>query len=238
MPAKLLHGLVMFTWSVFFFWLYFIDSNQLAKLLHPKLWWLVLTGGAILLLFSVISFKTARTHHHTIPLRWSWPSVAIMLVPLAYCWSTQSAQLGSRTFLARTTTTPSMPSPAFRATPNTSPQQPMADNQIITSLSQVAFNSLQLNGQRTSILCQTMKNENLPEDLFICYRFRITCCAADALPIFTFVQVTSQNTLPKNDDWVRVNGTITSQTVEGRTFPLIIATSLTSEQTPSFPYIY
>nr|WP_320012550.1 TIGR03943 family protein [uncultured Desulfobulbus sp.] len=238
MFAKLLQGLVLFTWAVFFFWLYFVDPQQLAKLLHPKLWWLVVTGGAILVLFAAMTLKNIRTHQQTKPLRWNWPSIAIMLVPVFYFWYAQSAHFGSSTFLSRTTTSPGMSSSLTYAIPNTLPQQQIDQSQTITSLTQAAFFPRQLNGHSADILCQAMTNKKLPENLFICYRFQITCCAADALPIFTFIRVPKKIALPQNDDWVRVKGTIAPQTVEDRIFPLIHASSLTPEPAPPFPYIY
>ena len=228
----------MLLWAAFFLWLFFVDRIHLARLLHPKLWWLVISGAVILLLFSVVTVRRLRTPRHVEPLRWTWPSIAIMLVPLWYFGSLQSAQLGSHAFLKRTTLENIEPFKKSKDLPGKPVVVAASEPGAVTSLSRLVLDPGQYRGKNADILCQAMKSDRLPQNQFICYRFRITCCAADAMPVFTFVQLNQTASPPTQDAWGRVQGTLSVHTIDNLIFPLIQNATFTPEKTPSFPYIF
>jgi putative membrane protein len=67
-------------------------------------------------------------------------------------------------------------------------------------------------------------------------RFLITCCVADAIPVgIALIPPEGQN-LP--DGWVRVQGTMTIKTVDGRETLFIEADRLLPIEAPNNPYLY
>ena len=241
MLTRLLQAAIMAVWAVFFLWLFAVDQPTLARLLHPRLWWLVLGGATVLIIFCGLALSRLRMPSST-PLRWTWPAYLALLVPLCYFWPMQSARFNSQTFFDRTTspiettiaeedegTDQTAPSSADTTTDTTAP--------IEASFSQIVQDPQQFAGRKVEVLCQTLTDPRLPEDQFICYRFRITCCAADAQPVFVFVNRQSFPT-PAKDAWVRVQGTLSIHRVNSITFPLLQAESVQQEIEPSFPFTF
>ena len=48
MITRLLQAGIMGAWATFFTWLFAVEQPTLARLLHPRLWWLVLAGAVVL----------------------------------------------------------------------------------------------------------------------------------------------------------------------------------------------
>nr|WP_321468460.1 TIGR03943 family protein [uncultured Desulfobulbus sp.] len=238
MTTRLIHAAVMFLWAASFLWLFFVNQALLARLLHPKLWWLVISGAVILLLFSVVTLRRLRASHHIGPLRWTWPSIVIMLVPLWYFWPLQSAQLDSHAFFKRTTRENIHPSTVLESVSKTPVVTATNGPAFVTSLGQLVLDPEQFIGKKAEIICQAMKSDQLPPNQFICYRYRITCCAADAMPVYAFVHLKQTASPPAQDDWGRVQGTLSVHKIDNLSFPLIQDATFTSEKPPSFPYIY
>lgn len=241
MLTRLLQAAIMAVWAVFFLWLFAVDQPTLARLLHPRLWWLVLGGAMVLIIFCSLALSRLRMPPAK-PLRWTWPTYLALLVPLCYFWPMQSARFNSQTFFDRTTSPIETtiaeedeganqigPSPTDTTTDTTAP--------IEASFSQIVQDPQQFASRKVEVLCQTLTDPRLPEDQFICYRFRITCCAADAQPVFVFVTRQGFPTLAK-DAWVRVQGKLSIHQVNNITFPLLQAESVQQEAEPSFPFIF
>ncbi len=241
MLTRLLQAAIMAVWAVFFLWLFAVDQPTLARLLHPRLWWLVLGGAMVLIILCGLALSRLRIPPAK-PLRWTWPTYLALLVPLCYFWPMQAARFNSQTFFDRATSPIEAtiaeedeeanqigPSPTDTSTNDTAP--------IEASFSQIVQDPQQFAGRKVEVLCQTLTDPRLPEDQFICYRFRITCCAADAQPVFVFVNRQGFPT-PAKDAWVRVQGKLSTHRVDNITFPLLQAERVQQEAEPSFPFIF
>ena len=60
MITRLLQAGIMGAWATFFTWLFAVEQPTLARLLHPRLWWLVLAGAVVLLIFLGVALRTVR----------------------------------------------------------------------------------------------------------------------------------------------------------------------------------
>lgn len=78
----------------------------------------------------------------------------------------------------------------------------------------------------------------LPEGYLMISRFIITCCAADAYPVGLPVRVTGDRTQYPADEWFRVEGAMTTETLNGQRQLVIEGDSLESIPTPRNPYDY
>ena len=241
MLTRLLQAAIMAVWAVFFLWLFAVDQPTLARLLHPRLWWLVLGGAMVLIIFCGLALSRLRTPPAK-PLRWTWPTYLALLVPLCYFWPMQSARFNSQTFFDRATspieaTIADEDEGANQIGPSPTDTLANATAPIEASFSQIVQDPQQYAGRKVEVLCQVLTDPRLPEDQFICYRFRITCCAADAQPVFVFVNRQGFPT-PAKDAWVRVQGKLSIHRVDNITFPLLQAESVQQEAEPSFPFVF
>jgi uncharacterized repeat protein (TIGR03943 family) len=73
-------------------------------------------------------------------------------------------------------------------------------------------------------------------DLLQVARFKMTCCAADAVPITLHVRWPQAAQL-QSDTWVRILGTARRETLDGRAAVVIDAETVQETATPSMPYM-
>ena len=227
----------MAAWAAFFLWLIVFDQAALARLLHPRLWWLVVVGALVLALFCGVVIGRQSTPKPTGTLRWTWPSYLVLLVPLVYFWPMQSARFDSQTFIDRSTPfSPAVSVEDDAAAPD-GPEQTKESGLIEASFSQIVYEPQRYVGHRVEVVCQTLSDRRLPENQLLCYRFKITCCAADALPLFVFVEQQGLQA-PANDSWVRIQGVLSTRKIDGISFPLILAEGMDAEKEPKFPFVF
>ena len=237
MITGFLQACIMAAWAAFFLWLFAFDQPALARLLHPRLWWLVLGGAMVLVLFCGIALGRLTAPRPVGTLRWTWPSYLVLLVPLIYFWPMQSARFDSKTFLDRSTPMDTTASALDDAAAPDQAERTDASGLVEASFGQIVFNPQQYAGRKVEVVCQTLSDERLPNNQLICYRFKITCCAADALPVFLLVE--KQGLLaPANDSWVRIQGILSTHKVNGISYPLIHADGMQTEKEPTFPFVF
>jgi uncharacterized repeat protein (TIGR03943 family) len=238
MISRFLQAGIMAAWAAFFLWLFVFNQPALARLLHPRLWWLVLGGAIVLMLFCCVALSRLTSPEPAGPLRWTWPSYLVLLVPLIYFWLMQSARFDSQTFIDRSTS----PIDTAIAVQDEEENQAASDSTDATAPIEASFGQIvqdpqQYAGRKVEVLCQALTDTRLPEDQFICYRFRITCCAADGQPVFVFV---NRQTLPApaKDAWVRVRGKLSTRTVDNISLPFVSAEEILTEAEPAFPFVF
>lgn len=239
MLTHILKNCVLTAWVGFFIWLITYGQSSLAHLLHPQLWWLVACGAVILLLFLAVNLTRQPAALSAAPgsLRWQWPSLVILLVPLLYWLPMYEARLNADTFLQRSLRTgDGLLIPGFiEKSANGEAWEFETSGEV--SLTGLYRNSDQYLNEEVEVVCRLLHDSQLPEDFLVCYRFRITCCAADALPVFVFLDPTEDTGLA-DDNWVRARGRLTLYTRHGFTIPLIIDATLTTTSEPAFPYLF
>lgn len=87
------------------------------------------------------------------------------------------------------------------------------------------------------MVCQCWVDERLPDNLIMCYRYLIICCAADARPVFIFVKPPKDTTV-ETDKWLRVKGTVSLTEEAGMEVPTIAPDSIIYVEEPTFPYTF
>ena len=236
MPSVFLKNCILALWAGFFVWLATFGQQHLARLLHPKLWWLVICGAVVLLLFLAVNLRRPRAVSGQISLWWRWPTLLILVVPLAYCMMLPTARFNSQTFAQRALQdAEGAAAPGFVAPQ--SGEDEAEDGTTETSLTRLNAEAASLAGQEVEVVCQVMSDAKLPAGLMVCYRFRITCCAADAQPVFIFV-TKPQGAVPANDAWVRAKGRLSVYEHRGYAIPLVTAETVVSEKEPAVPFLF
>jgi uncharacterized membrane protein YcgQ (UPF0703/DUF1980 family) len=69
------------------------------------------------------------------------------------------------------------------------------------------------------------------------YRFLMTCCAADALPLAIALD-SDQTDAFANDQWVEVDGIFNLQQTNNTPFPIISRPRIKRIDAPAFPYLF
>jgi putative membrane protein len=242
MPTKIIQCLVLALWAGFFLWLVVFGQIHLARLLHPKLWWLVVCGAVVLLLFLVVNWNRPAATVQGAALRWRWPAFLILLLPLLYAIMLPTARFDSQTFAHRVVQASDWCIGAERTGRTSGRRRNGRRRGGGRGVSEVPLTRLNAEaaryaGKNVEAVCQVLRDPQLPEDLMICYRFVITCCAADARPVFVFVKKTNQP-FPEKDTWVRVKGRLDLYQNRGLTIPMITADTLIVEKEPAFPFLF
>ena len=240
MPTKILQCLLLALWAGFFLWLIVFGQIHLARLLHPKLWWLVVCGAVVLLLFLVVNWNRPAATVQGESLRWRWPTFLILLLPLLYGIMLPTARFDGQTFAHRVVQVSdgaSVQSGQAGQADEEEGEEGEGGEISEVPLTRLNAEAARYAGKNVEAVCQVLRDQQLPEDLMICYRFVITCCAADARPVFVFVKKTDQP-FPEKDTWVRVKGRLDLYENRGFTIPMITVGTLTVEKEPAFPFLF
>ncbi|NLZ18472.1 MAG: hypothetical protein GX087_12225 [Desulfobulbaceae bacterium] len=240
MPLRIAQTCLLALWAAFFFWLLSAGQPHLARILHPRLWWLVAAGAGIVLLFFFVNLGRMRRSCATVSLWWQWPALAIMLVPIAYAYPLGQARLNSDTF-----TRLAMRAQGGFAQGETMPgsldvsslNDPVADQGDIP-LTRLYAKQERYLGKPVEVVCQLLKDDALPDGLSICYRFTIFCCAADARPIFVFLKPNETLRSQKTDDWLRVQGELSVHENNGLRTLQVQPERVEKVKEPSFPFVF
>ena len=72
---------------------------------------------------------------------------------------------------------------------------------------------------------------DIPDGYFMLYQFAVTCCAADAQPVWVFVKAQLKAPL-ENESWVKVEGRVISEQFNENRIPVIEANSVHPIPTP------
>ena len=230
---RLLRSSVLAVWGIFFAWLLIGGRDHLIRLLNPDLWWLIVCGAVLLLLLALFTFL--RLNQKSQPFATTFFQVAILLLPLLYFPLTLEGRFSGMT-LEKRGIIPVIPEMTEISPPLVEDQLNRLDEGEI-SLMNLIKNTDKYQGKSIEISGMVFHHDKLPENVFMCYRFLMTCCAADARPIFAMVNYENAEELPL-DIWVRVRGTFSMVEKEGVPIPSIQAEKVEQIEEPAIPFLF
>jgi len=241
---RLLQGMkiaVLAAWAGFFGWLITGGQRQLGRLLHPSLWWLVGCATIVLVLFLTVNLRR-RLPSQEGSFWHRWPALLVLLVPLLYFIPAQQGRFDAATLEKRAIQTQSGFVPHDIDTESQTgddypPPLPPKKAATDTPLTKLAATPEEYLGKEVEIVCKTFVNARLPADLFMCYRYQITCCAADAMPVFVFVKHPEAKAV-KNDQWIRAKGPFSLIENKKITVPSITTEAVEYIDEPPFPFLF
>lgn len=251
---RLVQLLVLIAWSAAFVWL--LAGGGYRAYLRPQLWPLLAGGLAmgVMFLMAVLRGGAGHTHHGEGS---GYLRAAICLLPLAYALVAPGAPLGGHAFAKRFVEKPAdaapPPAPVVIEEPKVEPEvvepepetppvppppkiEPPREAVTPTDLMQLTEDFEFLKDQLVSVEGMVFRQENTPKGRIVLFRFSISCCAADALPLGIYV---FHEDLAKfeADAWVRVTGRAVKREVDGKMRESIEATEVTAIEQPANPYI-
>jgi uncharacterized repeat protein (TIGR03943 family) len=157
--------------------------------------------------------------------------MGIIILPLFCLFLAQKDTLGAHAFKNRSAST-ILPKALLQAGKG---KRPPKEGTLTTY--QILQYFRELMGKTIVTEGKVYRDETVPENHFLIYRFLILCCVADALPMGALVADDAAADL-EMDSWVRVEGRLGLKIVDGLYFPTIKAHRITPIEPPELPYLF
>jgi uncharacterized repeat protein (TIGR03943 family) len=221
--------------SIFMIWAgalaWLILSGRYQYFIRPGFWALLLWAFIILLAFAVALVYRIRSDPEMGYGPLLWVRMGVVLLPLFCLLVVQGDTLGSHAFKNRSTGT-ILPKALLQAMKS---RVPPKDGKLTTFQILLYFEDFV--GKRVVTEGQVYRDEIVPENSFLVFRFLILCCVADALPAGALVFHGDAESF-KQDSWVRVEGLLGLKIIDGLYFPTIKADRVTPIDRPDTPYLF
>ncbi len=200
-------NIVLLTWIGTF--IYLISDDNYTLFIKPEFGFLIYTGLFICSAFFISGMLNR-------PKRIAKSELInglIILIPVVFILLSGNQTLNSYALSKRTLMSPNL---------NSSESNPVSEEPGIlnaeipveVSLSQLLQNWASYNGKRISIqglLHQSLKDN---DDYALVFKYLISCCAADAIPVGIFIDKKRTNGF-SDDDWVKVTGVVNLDKMDG-----------------------
>jgi putative membrane protein len=246
-----LHPIVFGLWALAL--IHLIITQRYTAFLRPGFGLLLGLAHFIAMGFMLAAMTRER------PAKVDFPSVmraAVLLLPIVYLMITPDTMLGSTAFknrfvgnssLALTRQDRFQPSSRKKAPVFGSLSQPGDhDGAKKQSINECTLLELLLRpdffrGQRVILTGMIFHDQKLKQyfagaDTAV-YRFLVTCCAADAMPLAIAVDSDRTGVLA-NDQWVRVDGTFELRQINGKQVPVLENAVIQKINAPKSPYLF
>ena len=184
---------------------FLINGDQYTLFLKPEFGILIYISLLICSLFAA-SLLISKIKHHV---QDAMVKGMITLLPILFILSTGDNTLGGYALSKRTLVSPQKT--------DSRPPGPIRGNESETgdiSISRLTREWEKYKGSKVSIeglFHEPMGND---KDMAIVFRYFVTCCAADALPVGVIIKKENIQQI-KNNDWVRVTGVVREAKIDG-----------------------
>lgn len=228
---KLLNIILLSVWAVFFVWLLTYGKSDLIRLLHPRLWWVLCIAAFVLILFLISLILPYGHTEKRKSILFEFPGILILLIPFMYFFIAKDARLDGTSLENRIIKNDNgiylNNLPSFEL---------FEDSRSGDMLfSKILREPKKYEDQDVEIVCQSFVDDKLPANTAMCYRYLITCCAADALPAFIFLSHRNELEI-ENDRWVKVSGPLSIIRNNDMEFPSVKVDTLEYVEEPAFPW--
>jgi uncharacterized repeat protein (TIGR03943 family) len=240
MDARYLRLLALVVWATFFAWLWATDER--VRYLGARTYWVVVFGAVVLAACALaygVSVIVSRRRGPSVDGREAaglgllvLPIVAVLLVP--------SGTLGAS---AATSKSSQGAPPLSRAAKSLESRSDRPPSDAIESFVDLAYAVQQPGtvvkgaigpGQKARTVGFVAHFDDTPDGHFELTRFAVSCCVADAVPLFVRVDHRTVGEYFADDLWFEVTGKL----VRGPRGTLVLrATQLTAVPVPDDPYV-
>ena len=249
--SRWLHPFVFGAWMVAL--VYLLGSRRYMDFLRPEFGLLLVPALFIAMGFMIAAIAGNRTTDADVS---TGLRAAVLLLPLVFLIGTPDAMLGELAFKNRFVGTGTIASDDRETggerfpwengkneeeaslVDTTRPRSRAAGECFISDLYRRAG---RYEGRRVVFTGMIMRDEVLKEHFggrdTAVYRFLITCCAADALPMAVAVDMNRADSFAK-DQWVRVTGTFSLHRIDNKSFPLVTDAAIEPIEAPVIPYLF
>ncbi len=221
-----LPALVIILWIDAYVWL--TREERYRAFLQPKLFPLLIIGTCILLLFLIPFILKEKVSENRRPSKDMWARIAVLCLPIIFLYATYGQGLGIDALSKRKLDYgPGIQTP-FNTQKNPSPNSRFDRSMTLLEL---VRNLNRLNGKQIVTSGSVYRDSSVPEGYIMLFQFVITCCAADAQPIWVLVKTPLSGALA-NESWIKVNGKLGFELNRENRIPVIEARTLHRIPTP------
>jgi uncharacterized repeat protein (TIGR03943 family) len=152
-------------------------------------------------------------------------------MPVAFIFISGNQTLNSYALSKRTLMSPDLNSLEPRHVSDQSENQ-KTDMPLDISLSQLLRNWTSYSGKKVSI--QGLLHQSLTDndEYSLVFKYLISCCVADAIPVGIFIQKQKTNSF-SDDDWVKVTGVVNLDKMKGQDVVLMSLDTIEKVEKPS-----
>jgi uncharacterized repeat protein (TIGR03943 family) len=246
-----LHPVVFAIWTGFL--IYLLASQRYVAFLRPEFGILLAVAHFIAMGFMLAAMIRPKTTKMDVP---AILRTLVLIVPVLYSMAIPDTMLGSQAFKKRfigtdngaiNRKTPSMLSSqgSEKKSDVAAPQEELEGNREERpqerTILEIFLNPNLYKGQRVIVTGMILHDEQLKphfggRDTAV-YRFLMTCCAADALPLAIALDSDKTDSFT-NDQWVQVDGTFDLQQINDRPVPIISNPQIKPVEAPPVPYLF
>jgi uncharacterized repeat protein (TIGR03943 family) len=246
-----LDPLIFATWTVFL--IHLLISQRYIAFLRPEFGVLLALAHLIAMGFMLTAMVRSKRPEMDAS---SVLRSLVLLVPILYSLIMPGAMLGNQAFKKRFTGSApgsmGRQEQAMSATQGAKnrPDWPASDRGIDEvqpeeplekTILELMLNPNLFNGKRVIVTGMIMRDEELKPyfgglDTAV-YRFLITCCAADALPLAIGLEADLSAGFAE-DQWVEVEGIFRLQQIDDRPVPMVSKPKITAIEAPGNPYLF
>lgn len=205
-----------------------LSGNDTA-FLHPRFRPFLVGGILLLAAFILVMVRGPKRHHAGWLLATLIVQALVLAMPLLFLTTVMDRGMGAHALTRKYT---GMEQQTLARLLGSEKSKPLATGRTPTlSLLEVARQMKQLDGKRVITEGMVYRPDIMPPNYLTLFRFAIFCCAADALPVWLFVE-NPDVTAFDDENWIRVDGTVTVVHFNGTDVPVIKADTIEKKIVP------
>ena len=205
-----------------------LTGNDTA-FLHPRFRLFLTTGGLLLAVFIFVTVWGPKRCQAGWPLTAHSVQALVLAMPLLFLAFAMDQRMGSHALTRKYTGTEQQTLARLIGSGKNKPLKAGGTEPL--SLLEIARQMKQLDGKRVITEGLVYRPAIMPPNHLTLFRFAIFCCAADALPVWMFVE-NSKVTAFDDEDWIRVDGMLTVVNFNGTDVPVIRADTIEKKAAP------
>ncbi|BBO69921.1 hypothetical protein DSCA_38510 [Desulfosarcina alkanivorans] len=226
--CRYLDALLYALWLGVLCWLLLTGSD--SAFLHPRFRFFLAGGAMLLAAFMVVTLSGPK------PVGTGWSLAAttaralLLMTPLLFLTTVTGQGMGAHA-LTRKFTGMEQQTLSRLLERGNEPSRG-ADRDPEVSLLDIARRMKRMEGRQVVTEGLVYRPAIMPENYLTLFRFAIFCCAADALPVWVFVENTGVEAF-EDENWIRVAGTVRIVNFNGTDVPVIEADTIVKKAAPS-----
>ncbi len=215
-------------WLGMICWLLHTGTDK--AFLHPRFQPFLVGGGILLAAFLMARLFGPNRQHTGWPLAATAAQVLLLMTPLLFLVTVAGQGMGAHALTKKYT---GMEQQALsRLLERGKNRSDEGAHKRDLSLLDIARRMKQMDGRRVVTEGRVYRPAIMPENFLTLFRFAIFCCAADALPVWVFVE--NSGVAAFDDEvWIRVDGTVRIVNFNGTDVPVIKADTIEEKAAPS-----
>lgn len=213
---KILVKVVSVLWALLLVSLLLPDNSgaiTLHTFLKPDLWWLVTFGALIYLTFLLVPFSDCGCGHNHVKSRMgAFIKPLILLAPVPFILAFGNAEFGTDGLATRMI----MRSAQLETSTKSLTDQDLGerDSTELTDFLKLTTEPESFLGRRVKTIGMLYQDGQGSDDYLLGFRYVMSCCAADAMPVGVLINKPRDFVLEK-DAWYEFEGTVQPDSIEG-----------------------